>query len=168
MNKLVSNRALRVTAGWIAAGIVIGVAVIAGLLGAGAYYRTQQDVPAQNPIVTVLPAESSTFTPTSSPEVNAIVVTQMPTTEITQGPGPALTLEMWVEVHGTGGEGLRIRESAGLSNPINYLGLDKEVFQIIDGPINSDGFTWWKLINPYKPQVSGWAASTYIRPLADE
>jgi hypothetical protein len=152
---------------WLAGGFTIGCVSLTGLLSLGFYSIRQQLVPLKPPELTIIPVESkSTPTHTAIPGSQSTIQVQTPT--FNPGVGPALALNILVEVHGTGGEGLRIRENAGLNYKINYLGLDQEVFQIIDGPISADGFTWWKLVNPYNPNVAGWAASIYLRPLEGE
>ncbi len=68
-----------------------------------------------------------------------------------------------VEVFGTQGEGLRIRESPGLEAPILILGLESEVFEIVEGPLSADGLSWWRIANLYDPAEAGWAADSFLR-----
>jgi len=73
----------------------------------------------------------------------------------------------YVQIVGTDGFGLNIRSSAGLDSQINFLGLDAEVFEVREGPIESDGFTWWLLVTPVDENRSGWAASSYLSLVAN-
>jgi hypothetical protein len=73
---------------------------------------------------------------------------------------------MLVEVFGTEGEGLRIRQGPGLASEVKLLGLDSEVFRVADGPIEMDGFIWWAVQNPYDLTKSGWAVADFLRPLS--
>jgi hypothetical protein len=71
-----------------------------------------------------------------------------------------------VEVFGTSGDGLRLRSEPDLQASILVLGVDTEVFQVEDGPVEAEGFQWWYLINPYDTAKQGWAVSTYLRALS--
>ncbi len=72
-----------------------------------------------------------------------------------------------VEVYGTGGEGLRLREYAGLSAEVNYLGLENEIFEVVDGSIEADEYTWWFLRNPYDLDRQGWTVGVFLRAFED-
>lgn len=73
-----------------------------------------------------------------------------------------ITLEAYVQVSGTGGEGLRLRADAGLQGEVKFLGLESEIFLVEDGPMQVDGYTWWFLVAPYDESVQGWAVSNYL------
>ena len=73
------------------------------------------------------------------------------------------TLGELVEVYGTQGDGLRIRESPGLEATILILGLESEVFQVAAGPVISDGLSWWRITSLYDPTETGWAADSFLR-----
>jgi hypothetical protein len=73
----------------------------------------------------------------------------------------------YVQINRTGGLGLRIRSGPGTSSPQLFLGMDAEVFEITEGPIDADGFTWWNLVAPYDKNRSGWAASDYLDVITD-
>ena len=68
-----------------------------------------------------------------------------------------------VQVTGTGGDGLRLRNQPGLQSEVEYLGLEGEIFTVDDGPILADSYTWWYLIAPYDETVRGWAVSNYLK-----
>lgn len=149
---------------WLAAGALLGLgALIAALLLGrmrGAAWSASH--PAE-PALTLLPLPSATAAP-------ALALTPQVTPPPSASPEPTLpqvplTLGALVQVAGTGGDGLRIREQAGLEAPIKFLGLESEVFQLIQGPVEQDGFTWWLLENPYDSDKFGWAVSDFLRPL---
>ena len=71
-------------------------------------------------------------------------------------------LGVFVQIQGTGQDGLRIRSGPGTDKATNFLGMDSEVFKVTDGPVQSDGFTWWFLVAPYDRNRNGWAASNYL------
>ena len=68
----------------------------------------------------------------------------------------------YVQISGTGGVGLRIREGAGTSFNTNFLANESEVFKIIGGPIDADGITWYQLVAPYDDARQGWASAEYL------
>jgi hypothetical protein len=69
----------------------------------------------------------------------------------------------YVQISGTEGSGLRLRESAGTGAKQLFLGMDNEVFQVRDGPREADGYTWWYLEAPYDKNRAGWAASAFLK-----
>lgn len=73
-----------------------------------------------------------------------------------------ISLEAYVEIAGTGGEGLRFRVQPNLQSQVLFLGVDSEVFQVTDGPQEADGHTWWYLVAPFDETRKGWAVSDYL------
>ena len=74
----------------------------------------------------------------------------------------------YVQVVGTAGAGLRMRSEPGLSGSINFTAMDAEVFLVIDGPIEADGYTWWKLEAPYDQTRTGWSAGDFLSIISEE
>ena len=70
-----------------------------------------------------------------------------------------------VEISGTGADGLRLRDAPSLAARILFLGLESEVFEVVQGPVVADGFSWWQLANPYDPDKQGWAVDSFLRSL---
>lgn len=103
--------------------------------------------------LTIIPAPTFTPTPTQ------VLVTPTPTPPETID---GISIGSYVQISGTEGSGLRLRSGPGTSNPPRFLGMESEMFQVIDGPKQSDGFTWWYLEAPYDPGRSGWAASSFL------
>jgi hypothetical protein len=68
----------------------------------------------------------------------------------------------YVQITGTDGEGLRLRAEPGLSGTPAFLGYDEEVFEVRDGPQESDGYVWWYLVAPYDETRAGWAAADFL------
>jgi hypothetical protein len=73
-----------------------------------------------------------------------------------------LGIGVYVEISGTQGDGLRLREGPGLDNQMIFLGIEAEIFRIEDGPQVSDGYTWWYLVAPFDSSRNGWAVSNYL------
>jgi hypothetical protein len=78
------------------------------------------------------------------------------------GTGNGIALGGFVQISGTEGEGLRLREGPGTNQALKFIGMDAEVFEVKDGPREVDGYTWWFLVAPYDKNRSGWAASNYL------
>jgi hypothetical protein len=99
-----------------------------------------------------------------------------PTSEPTATPPPTLdpnvdlgfTIGDLVEVYGTGGDGLRLRDSPSLDGVILVLGLESEVFEVVGGPEYSSGYLWVRLVNPFDPVKTGWAVANYLRRLGSQ
>lgn len=89
-----------------------------------------------------------------------------PTTPTLTLPPPAppgeISVGSFVQITGTGGDGLRLRTEPGLSSDVRFLGLDSEVFEIREGPQEIDGHTWWYLVAPFEENRNGWAVSGYL------
>jgi len=69
---------------------------------------------------------------------------------------------MHIYIFDTGGDGLKIRSSAGLNGIPIYLGLEGEEFEIIEGPKIIDSKIWWKIASINNPRKIGWAVQDYL------
>ena len=69
---------------------------------------------------------------------------------------------MVVHIFQTGGDGLKIRSTAGFEGIPVYLGSEGEEFEIIAGPEIVDSKIWWKIVSISDPQKSGWAVQEYL------
>lgn len=114
------------------------------------------------PVMTVIPRPTATTPPLISPTVTESL-------QATPSPIPAAPKQLaageLVEVFGTEGEGLRIRENPSLAAEVMLLGLESEVFEVVDGPVDADGYIWWRLANPFDPTKQGWAVDQFLRSL---
>jgi len=104
-----------------------------------------------------------------APTATPIAPVQTPTPVTTpdsaqQTPPPSgdIAIGDYVQVTGTGGEGLRLHKSAGVSGEVQYVAIDTEVFTVKDGPIEADGYAWWLLQDPYTDNAAGWGVSNYL------
>jgi hypothetical protein len=105
------------------------------------------------------------YLPTSTPTV--ITPTPAVDTPATEPAPPSpppgiITLGAFVQITGTGGDGLRLRSEPSLQSDVLILGLESEVFQVQEGPRSGDGYTWWFLVAPYEDTVGGWAAANFL------
>jgi len=146
--------------------VLIATLVIAGILFCSslAYILVRRpadaspDLTPASAILTIIPAPSSTpriLPPTPTP------FPPTPTTSPTPAPGQ-FAVGVYVQITNTGTEGLNIRAEAGLNTKVLFSGRDSEVFLISDGPVQADGYTWWRLTASYDSSRAGWAAQNFL------
>ncbi len=102
---------------------------------------------------------------TATPYVPTATPTRVPTATSNLPPSPLpgmIGVGSSVQIFGTEGAGLNIREQPGLGTPIRFVALDSEVFEVRDGPQVVDDITWWFLVTPLDEARSGWAAANYL------
>jgi hypothetical protein len=139
--------------------VVVGALTLACLLTCASLAifglgRARQ--PARNQstaIVTVIAAP--TFTPGEA------TATATPG-EVGTTPSGAIAKGVRVKVSGTAGNGLRLRDQPSLNGKVLLLGNETEVFQVEDGPVVMDGYTWWYLVSPFEPERKGWGVADYL------
>ena len=96
------------------------------------------------------------------------VLTSTPTlvpigSQQTPAPSGDITIGNYVQVSGTGGDGLRLHNTASVSSKVNYIANDSKVFVVKDGPINADGYVWWELVDPDTGNAVGWGVADYLK-----
>jgi hypothetical protein len=124
--------------------------------------RSDTPVEGAAPVVTKVAAPTQTPAPlpTSHPSPTP--------TSLFFLPDGVIGIGAYVKVTGTDGAGLRMRGEPGLSGAVNFTALDAEVFLVIDGPVEADGYTWWHLEAPYDQTRNGWSAGDFLIPLEEE
>ena len=120
---------------------------------------TQLPAGGQPAVLTVIPA--ATVTPTAMPPTPTLPIATPPTGLPLPPPGD-ISLDAYVQISGTGGDGLRLRSEPGLNSDVRMLGEESEVFVVKDGPEEADGYTWWYLVGPADETRRGWAVSNYL------
>ncbi len=113
---------------------------------------------ASTAVLTVIPAPTQTPSPPAEAEA-----TITPTGGVEEG---GIATGMYVQISGTGGDGLKMRSGPGMQNDTLFLGMEAEVYLVKDGPKEADGYTWWLLEAPYDSTRKGWAASKYLTVVA--
>lgn len=103
--------------------------------------------------LTVIPASTSTSSAPPTATIDPFAPTSTP---------PGIAIGAYVQITGTGGDGLRIRSEPGLTGNPDFLGYDSEVFVVKEGPQVVDGYTWWRLVAPYDSTRVGWAAADFL------
>lgn len=147
---------------WPALGVAAGATAVVLLLAVGAATRA-----AQIPRQAVAPAVIRIPRPSAAPSPQPTAVPTPTATPEALGPVGAIVLGDLVDVFGTSGEGVRLRSAPTLAGTVNGLGMDSDVFQVEDGPVDAEGHVWWYLVNPYDSARQGWAVAEYLRPLQD-
>jgi hypothetical protein len=106
-------------------------------------------------VVTIIPAPSATPAPAATATFDPYAPT--PTTAPV-----GIGIGTYVQISGTQGAGLRIRSQPGLQGKQLFLGFDTEVYTVIDGPRELDGYTWYDLAAINDQTRAGWAASNFL------
>ncbi len=147
-------------------GIVLTLILLAGmvLVSLAALFLGRDQTPAlgATPVVTFLPAPTITPTkpqPTQIPSPTSTLIIFLPEGLIGVGG--------YVQVSGTEGAGLRMRSQPSLGGEINFTAMDSEVFLVIGGPVEADGYTWWHLEAPYDQTRNGWSAGEFLTPIEE-
>lgn len=145
----------------IVAGAVVGLLITVMLLTL-ARLRGTSRASSLPPVLTVIPFPSAT-----APVILSPTPQHLPTEAPTAPPNAPkeFSIGELVQVFGTEGEGLRIRAGPSLGAEVLLLGLESEVFEVLDGPNEVDGYTWWRLANPFDPSKQGWAADRFLHQL---
>ena len=149
---------------WAGLGVLLGAITLFALIVLGYFTRQAQvSIPPATPILILIYAPTVSITITPPTETAEPSNTSTPT--LSPEASGSLTLGSLVEVYGTEGDGLRMRDNVGLDSKIVFIAVESEVFELRDGPVQKDGYEWWFLVNPYNLDKTGWAVSTYLRPI---
>jgi Rieske Fe-S protein len=133
--------------------LVVALLLVVGMiLMLGPINRSAPGLDQVEAVITVIP--NPTSTPTSTPT--------QPAPTATPAANDAIQTGAFVKIQGTGGEGLRLRAEPSLSASTNYVGLEDEVFRVLEGPEAQDGYQWWLLEAPASASRNGWAVSNYL------
>lgn len=116
-------------------------------------------LPAPAAVVTAtqsVPIILPTFTPTAA----LIVTPTAPAAPPTPVAAASLAVGGKVTVKGTGGSGLNMRSGAGSAQPRVKTLAEGSVLEVIGGPKEANGFTWWQVRDA--AGTSGWVASQFL------
>ena len=104
--------------------------------------------------LTMIPAPTHTPAATAIPTIDPLATPVIDQTVI--------NIDGYVQITGTGSDGLRIRSAPGLTSETVFRGEESEVFLVKDGPQSADGYTWWYVVAPYDDTRAGWAAAEFL------
>ncbi len=107
----------------------------------------------------------ATFTPgpTATP-VNVLPVASPTSAPAAQPVPTAVAIGVTAEVD-AGGNGLNLREGPGLTFQVLALLPDGTRLEVLDGPQEVDGYTWWR-VRTLDDGREGWVAGDFLRPVA--
>jgi len=143
---------------------MLGTITLFALIVLGYFTRQAQvSLPPATPILILINAPTTSITMTPPTETVEPENTSAPI--LSPEASGSLLLGRLVEVFGTEGDGLRMRNNIGLDSKIVFIAVESEVFELRDGPMQKDGYEWWFLVNPYNLDKTGWAVSTYLRAI---
>ncbi|MBE9474339.1 MAG: hypothetical protein IMY85_05570 [Chloroflexi bacterium] len=147
---------------WLIFGAVgFGVALLIATLLLLSWTRSPQTpAGASTAVITVIAL------PTATPTLPTPTPTETETPAATDFPPPPpgdIAIDAYVQVTGTGGDGLRLRAGPGLDREVRLLGGEDEVFLVQDGPQQVDSYTWWYLMGPFDESRHGWAVANFLR-----
>jgi hypothetical protein len=151
---------LTILAGVLLAGILIALVVLLLQLS-----KQEELVEAPSPTasLTMIPA------PTATSVITLPTRAASPTTTIPAVlPPGTIGVGAYVKVTGTEGVGLRMRAQASTSAEVLFMTMDEEVFLVIGGPEEKDGYTWWQLEAPYDKTRTGWSVDAYLTAIEQE
>lgn len=135
---------------------IIGIIYLILLFTGLTYRQALALTPQAN--ITIIPA---ILVPTI--DADFLIISATPTQSVNLTGDEQLNLESFVQITGTGGNGLRLRTNPGTDADVNFIAAELEVFKIMGGPIQTGDYTWWQLIAPYDETRQGWAASDFLR-----
>ena len=141
--------------------VIVGSVLIASILLAGSFLAaglltpSDQSVYSGEAVLTIIPVP--TYTPTPIPTQSDI-----PDANPTVEPAVGIYVDGYVQILGTDGEGLRLRRDPSLQGEIVNVGFEGEIFLVIGGPEERDGYLWWQLEAPLNTTRRGWAVSNYL------
>ncbi|MBL8056134.1 MAG: hypothetical protein JNK29_05515 [Anaerolineales bacterium] len=151
---------------WLLAGVA-GACLLASLVLAGLAAATRTaDLPRATATARLVTAPPVTAAAPETPAAAAPTPAPVEPPTATAPPPPAgeVAVGGYVQVTGTGEAGfLNLRAEANLTAPVNYLAIEREVFQVQAGPVSADGFTWWYLVDPATSTRYGWAVQNYLQ-----
>jgi hypothetical protein len=110
------------------------------------------------------------WTPTASP-TPAATATPVPT-ETPDGAEPGtptpsadIIIGGYIQVTGTGGYGLSLREGPGANATRVDIAAEGEVFIVVEGPRTVAGSPWWRIRDPENEERVWWAIGNYLEPV---
>lgn len=107
-------------------------------------------VPTATPIIPT-PSSIPTFTPSPTPD--RLIAPE----NITSG--------FYVQVANTDGVGVNLRNGYGRSNELILVLEEGAVGLVLEGPIEADGFTWWRL--ELEDATQGWVVEQFLAPASE-
>lgn len=181
-----SRNPLYIPLSWLAAAGLVALIAVAGVIAAIVGLRQDSAAPPLEPVIVVATghadgasgdAESAPITSTavSGPQVIlaaetpanlALTGPPVPTVIVTNTPIP-LAVGVKAVVFNVGNDELNVRNIPSINNSeVLFRAVAGTVFNVIGGPREADGFSWWQLRDP-QFEVIGWAVANYLQTVAE-
>lgn len=141
--------------------IIFGAGVFAVLVGI--LWSAKAKSISQVPATAILNIIEAPIEPPLEPITTPIPTPSPTTSQQVPPPSGDIAVGNYVQVSGTGGDGLRLHNTAGVSSKVNYIAIEAEVLLVKDGPIDADGYVWWELQDPYTENAVGWGVANYLK-----
>ena len=138
---------------------VIGTLIVAIVIAMGLYILFRMLFPPNLEIIQATPVLKIIAASTSTPTIETSITQTISTGTSAQN---GFQIGAYVQVTGTGTEGLRFRSSPSKSSATLFIAMEDEVFKIQNGPQSADNYTWWYLSAPYDQARSGWVVVDYL------
>ena len=165
--------------------MLIGVLIVSALVVGGVYFLRNPGnlggfLAEPSPIILIVTADVNAINSASTQAVQQ----QPPSIEIISGQNAPSSLELSgptlapvqlsptpapirvgsvVAVEGVGADMLNVRSSSSLTeSSVLFRAEESEIFNVIGGPDQSEGFTWWQIQDPADINRSGWAVSNFL------
>lgn len=111
-----------------------------------------------------------TATPSPIPEASPTpMATEPPADEEESASTPTapgdILIGGYVEVSGTGGQGLSLRQGPGANYARMDVAAEGEVFIVVEGPQTAAGAPWWRIRDPQNEERFWWAVGSYLEPV---
>lgn len=135
--------------------ILIGGGLFFGVFALGILSRDHSAGNMLPPIVITIARPTPTRLVVATP-TNSLEESENPGTE-------GFKIGSVVQIYNTDGAGLRLRSNPGTASSVQFIGEELELFTVVNGPSEQDGYVWWYLESPYDKSRSGWAAANYLR-----
>ncbi len=172
-----SRNPLYIPLSWLAAALLFALIAVAGAIAALVGLRQDSAAAPLERVIVVAtaPADLSdaaaTNTPDGGPQIilaaetpSSLALTgpAVPTVIVTNTPIP-LAVGIKAIVHNVGNDELNVRNIPSINNSqVLFRARAGTVFNIIGGPQEADGFSWWQLHDP-QFEVIGWAVANYLQ-----
>jgi hypothetical protein len=142
-----------------AALLIVLVAVIGGSIWL-ATRKSGPNLPAVLPTVTLSPKPS----PTGFGDPTATLPPAPTATPLPLPPAGTIGVNGWVKAT----QNVRLRDQASTSGKIVSVLQTDKIAHVIDGPVDANGYTWWKVdqYDPNNPTASGWCAGEFLNATA--
>ena len=171
---------------WLAAALLFVIIAVAGAIAALVGLRQDSAAAPQEAVIVLATAQtdsassdaiSTPIASTTEGGTEIILAAETPASLALTGPAVAtvivtntpipLTVGVQARVYNVGGDELNVRNIPSVYNSeVLFRARAGTLFNVIGGPREADGFSWWQLHDP-QFEVIGWAVANYLQTVSD-